>query len=167
MDDTRLEGKHIALLATDGFEDLELTQPLDALRAEGAIVTIISDGGDVITGENDTTIDVDESIEEVDASEFEALLLPGGVKNPDKLRMDETAVIFVRHFFDQHKPVAAICHAPWLLVEQRLQLFDQPRFQYERSEFAARMNGLDMMHLLRYFQFLRARIAEMRKDSTT
>lgn len=117
MDDTRLEGKHIALLATDGFEDSELTQPLDALRAEGAIVTIISDGGDVITGENDTTIDVDESIEEVDASEFEALLLPGGVKNPDKLRMDEAAVIFVRHFFDQHKPVAAICHAPWLLVE--------------------------------------------------
>lgn len=117
MDETTLEGKHIALLATDGFEDTELIQPLEAIRAAGAIVTIISDGGDVITGENDTSIDVDENLEDVETGQFDGLLLPGGVKNPDKLRMNGAAVSFVRNFFEQHKPVAAICHAPWMLVE--------------------------------------------------
>lgn len=98
MDETTLEGKHIALLATDGFEDAELTQPLEAVRTAGAIVTIISDGGDVITGENDTSIDVDENLEDIDVTQFDGLLLPGGVKNPDKLRMNEVAVSFVRSF---------------------------------------------------------------------
>ncbi len=112
-----LDGKHIALLATDGFEDSELTEPLEAVRSAGAKVTIISDGGDVITGKNDTVITVDESVDEVSSGDFDGLLLPGGVANPDKLRTNETAVAFVRDFFDQHKPVAAICHAPWLLVE--------------------------------------------------
>lgn len=117
MDDTPLDGKNIALLATDGFEDSELSQPHDALRAAGANVTVISDGADTITGEHETVIDVDENVAEVDADIFDALVLPGGVKNPDKLRMNEAAVAFVRSFFDQHKPVAAICHAPWLLIE--------------------------------------------------
>lgn len=117
MDDNTLEGKQIALLATDGFEDSELVQPLEVLRAAGATVTIISDGGDVITGEDDTVIDVDETLADIEGVEFDGLLLPGGVKNPDKLRMNESAVAFVRSFFEQHKPVAAICHAPWMLVE--------------------------------------------------
>lgn len=112
-----LQGKHIALLATDGFEDSELTVPLEGVRNAGALVTILSDGGDEITGKNDTTIDVDESVDNVTAEDFDGLLLPGGVANPDVLRMNETAVSFVRDFFEQHKPVAAICHAPWLLVE--------------------------------------------------
>ncbi len=117
MYETSLEGKNIALLATDGFEDSELTQPLEALRAAGATVTIISDGGDVITGENDSSIDVDENVSDTVAAEYNGLLLPGGVKNPDTLRMDKSAVAFVRGFFELHKPVAAICHAPWMLVE--------------------------------------------------
>lgn len=112
-----LDGKHIALLATNGFEDSELTEPLEAVRGAGAKVTIISDGGDEITGKNDTTISVDESVDDVSADDFDGLLLPGGVVNPDTLRMNKTAVAFVRTFFEQHKPVAAICHAPWLLVE--------------------------------------------------
>lgn len=112
-----LDGKRIALLSTNGFEDSELARPLDALRAAGAEVVIISDTDDEITGKNDTTIDVDETVNNVAADEFDGLLLPGGVVNPDTMRMNQTAVSFVRAFFDQHKPVAAICHAPWLLAE--------------------------------------------------
>ncbi len=112
-----LEGKRIALLATDGFEDSELTKPLDAVRGAGATVVIVSDTDEMITGKNGTEIQVDEHAERVNAEAFDGLLLPGGVANPDKLRTNETAVAFVRAFFEQHKPVAAICHAPWLLVE--------------------------------------------------
>ncbi len=112
-----LDGKTIALLATDGFEDSELTQPLDAIRSAGATVTIISENQDEITGKNGTEISVDTTVDEVSAEEFDGLLLPGGLANPDKLRLNTTAVSFVRDFFDQHKPVAAICHAPWLLIE--------------------------------------------------
>ena len=112
-----LEGKHIALLATDGFEDSELTVPLEAIKNAGAQVTVISDGKDEITGKNDTVIDVDENVNDVSAENFDGLLLPGGLQNPDTMRMNEVAVAFVRDFFGQHKPVAAICHAPWLLIE--------------------------------------------------
>lgn len=116
MADT-LNGKKIALLATDGFEDSELNQPLDAVREAGAEVTIISEEAGTITGKNDTEISVDMAVDDADASQFDGLLLPGGVANPDKMRMNKKAVSFVRDFFEQHKPVAAICHAPWLLVE--------------------------------------------------
>ena len=117
MDQT-LEGKTIALLATDGFEDSELTQPLEAVRNAGATVVVVSDDSDDnITGKNDTDIDVDKLVADVSADDFDGLLLPGGVANPDKMRMNDVAISFVRAFFDQHKPVAAICHAPWLLVE--------------------------------------------------
>lgn len=112
-----LDDKRIALLATDGFEDSELTRPLDAIRVAGADVVIISDTDEDITGKDDTTISVDAVVGDVSAEDFDGLLLPGGVANPDRMRMNETAVDFVRDFFEQHKPVAAICHAPWLLVE--------------------------------------------------
>jgi protease I len=115
MSDT-LEGKHIALLATDGFEDSELKEPLNALRDAGATVTIISNKEE-FTGKNGTELNPDMLVDGVLASEYDGLLLPGGVENPDHLRQDETAVSFVRNFFESHKPVAAICHAPWLLVE--------------------------------------------------
>lgn len=112
-----LHGKRIALLATDGFEDSELTKPLDAVRYAGAEVVIISEEMGTITGKNGTEITVEAAVNTVNADDFHGLLLPGGVANPDTLRMNETAVHFVRSFFEQHKPVAAICHAPWLLIE--------------------------------------------------
>lgn len=113
----QLDGKHIALIATDEFEDSELTQPLDALREAGAEVTVISIKPDTITGKNGTKIHVDALVDDVDSSEYHGLVIPGGVGNPDKLRTDEGVVSFVREFFEQHKPVGAICHGPWLLVE--------------------------------------------------
>lgn len=112
-----LQGKTIALLATDGFEDSELTQPLEGVRVAGAAVVVVSIKDGTITGKNGTDIDVDDLVDDVSAEEFDGLLLPGGLANPDVLRTNKTAVAFVRAFFDQHKPVAAICHAPWLLVE--------------------------------------------------
>ena len=112
-----LNGKTIALLATDGFEDSELTKPLEAVRAAGATVVIVSNKTGAITGKDSTTIAVDTIVDDVSASDYDGLLLPGGVANPDIMRMNKTAVAFVRAFFDQHKPVAAICHAPWLLIE--------------------------------------------------
>lgn len=112
-----LDGKRILLLATDGFEDSELTRPLEAVKGAGADVVIVSDTDETIAGKDGTEIDVDELVDNVAADDFDGLLLPGGVANPDKLRMNETAVELVREFFEQHKPVAAICHAPWLLIE--------------------------------------------------
>jgi len=112
-----LDGKRIALLATDGFEDSELTKPLEAVKDAGADVTIISEKTGTFTGKNGTEIEADASVEDVVAADFDGLLLPGGVANPDKLRMNPMAVEFVKRFFDDAKPVAAICHAPWLLIE--------------------------------------------------
>lgn len=114
---SHLEGAKVALVATNGFEDSELAKPLEALREHGADVTIIAPEPGTITGNEGTEIEVDSSIVDVDAAEFDALLLPGGVQNPDLLRVDESVVDFVREFFEGGKPVAAICHAPWLLIE--------------------------------------------------
>jgi len=116
-DKQSLLGKTIALLATNGFEDSELTRPLEAIESAGGTVVVVSEDSDEIVGEHDTSIAADKTVDQVQASEFDGLLLPGGVSNPDKMRMNETAVGFVRDFFAQHKPVAAICHAPWLLAE--------------------------------------------------
>lgn len=112
-----LTGKKIALLATDEFEDSELTKPLEALKNAEADVTIISNKTGSITGKNGTNISVDKTVEEVSIDEYDGLLIPGGVGNPDVMRTEEKAVEFVRDFFASHKPVAAICHGPWLLVE--------------------------------------------------
>ena len=112
-----LDGKRIALLATNGFEDDELTRPMEAVRGAGAEVEVISIKDGTIQGQNGTEINVDKLVTDVDVSDYNGLLLPGGVANPDKLRMDENAVGFVRKFFAAHKPVAAICHAPWMLIE--------------------------------------------------
>lgn len=112
-----LAGKKIALIATNGFEDSELTRPLEAVRGAGAEVTVISEEEGNITGKNGTDVPVDETVDEVEASRFDGLLVPGGVANPDKMRMNEKAVAFVRDFIEQRKPAAVICHGPWLLVE--------------------------------------------------
>ena len=114
---SKLEDTRVAILATDGFEDSELVQPLDRLNKEHASVTIVSLEHGVITGKNGTQIDVAQTVDEVNAEDFASLVLPGGVANPDNLRMNEKAVQFVRDFFEQKKPVSAICHAPWTLIE--------------------------------------------------
>lgn len=113
----KLDQNTIAVLATNGFEDSELTRPVDELKQAGATVTVVSDSSDQITGKDGTSVPVDTALGTVRAADFDGLLLPGGVANPDTMRMNPTAVDFVRDFFDQHKPVAAICHGPWLLVE--------------------------------------------------
>lgn len=112
-----IKGKRVALLATDHFEDSELMRPLEAAENAGAEVVIVSDKKGEITGEHGTSVGVDKILDDVNSDMFDALIIPGGVKNPDILRTNETAVHFVRMFFDQHKPVAAICHGPWLLIE--------------------------------------------------
>lgn len=112
-----LTGKTIALLATNGFEDSELTSPMEAVSDAGADVVVVSATLDDITGKDGTDIAVDQDVNDVSATDFDGLLLPGGVANPDLLRLNDKAVAFVRQFFEQHKPVAAICHAPWMLIE--------------------------------------------------
>lgn len=107
----------ILFIATDGFEDSELVDPLNALKAQGAKVVLASIDKKEIIGDNGAKITADCEIEDVDSKEFDALVLPGGTKNPDRLRMEEQVVYTVKKFVDAGKPVAAICHGPWLLVE--------------------------------------------------
>jgi protease I len=111
----------IAFLATDGVEQVELTKPWDELSSAGFQVELLSNKGDRIQGfhhrDKGDTFPVDRLVGQADPSEFGGLVLPGGVVNPDRLRMDPDAVGFVKSFFDRGTPVAAICHAPWLLVE--------------------------------------------------
>jgi len=112
--------KRIAILATNGFEESELKSPKEAMEKEGFQVDIVSPEAGKIKGWSDgnwsNSYDVDRTLGEVNASEYSALMLPGGVINPDQLRRNEDALIFVRDFFNQKKPVAAICHAPQLLI---------------------------------------------------
>lgn len=117
----KLKGKHVAILATNGVEQSELTAPMEALRNAGASVDLISLDKNGIKAWNEKnwgdTFDVDVEIGDADPDQYDSLVLPGGVMNPDRLRIDTRAVEFVKAFFEQGKPVAAICHAPWLLVE--------------------------------------------------
>ncbi len=118
---SKLSGKKIAILVTDGFEQVELTEPKKALEDEGAETVIVSPKEAEVRGWNHTKwgddFDVDVVISDANADDYDALLLPGGVMNPDKLRLERDCVAFVRAFFDQKKPVAAICHGPWLLID--------------------------------------------------
>ena len=118
---TDLDGKHVLIMATDRFEESELFGPLEILRGRGATVSLASLAMDPILGtvhdEPGKTIVPDLLIGAVDAENYDALLLPGGVGNPDRLRMDPAAVALVRAFAGSGKPVAAICHGPWLLIE--------------------------------------------------
>ncbi len=119
--DKQLSGKTIAFLATDGFEQVELTKPWETIKDAGAEVVLVSlEKGEIQGVHHDEKGDkftVDKTIDEVSASGFDGLVLPGGVFNPDALRINENAVAFIRDFFVQHKPVAAICHGPWTLIE--------------------------------------------------
>jgi len=117
----KLEGKRVAFLATDMVEQVELTEPWKAVRDEGAKVELISLEEGKIQGFNHydkgDEFAVDRTVEEASASDYDALVIPGGVGNPDTMRGDENAVGFVRDFFEQGKPVGVICHGPWMLVE--------------------------------------------------
>jgi protease I len=121
MAENRLDGLRVAILATDGVEQVELTEPRRALQDAGAVTQVVSPRKGAIKAWNHDkwgeTIAVDVELAEVQTEQYDALLLPGGVMNPDKLRMEPDAVRFVRTFYDLGKPIAAICHAPWLLVE--------------------------------------------------
>jgi len=121
MASSELSGKRVAILATDGVEQVELTEPRKALDEAGAKTVVVSQKRGKIKGwQHDhwgDEISVDQELEGANAETFDALLLPGGVMNPDHLRMNKKAVQFVKSFFDAGKPVAAICHGPWLLVE--------------------------------------------------
>ena len=116
-----LQGKKVAILVENGIEQVELTSPKQALEEAGAQTQIISPQRDQVKAWQHTewgdTFPVDVPIENANASDYDALLLPGGVMNPDKLRMNKQAVQFVRDFFEQKKPVASICHGPWTLIE--------------------------------------------------
>jgi protease I len=118
---SQLEGKRIAILATDGFEQVELTEPRKALDHAGAETVVIAPKSGGIRGWNHKewgeSVKVDRTLDQASPQEFDALMLPGGVMNPDHLRMEPKAVSFVREFVSSGKPVAAICHGPWLLVE--------------------------------------------------
>ena len=117
----KLVGKKIAILATDGFEQAELIEPRKALDEAGATTQIVSPAGWKAKGWNKKEwgqeVEIDVALDKANPAEFDALQLPGGVMNPDHLRMNPKAVEFVKHFFETGKPVAAICHAPWMVIE--------------------------------------------------
>jgi protease I len=116
-----LNGLRVAILATDGFEQSELTEPRKALDAAGADTDVVSLKAGKVRGWNHKEwgqdVEVDQVLDNADPNDYDALLLPGGVMNPDSLRMQPKAVAFVKSFFDAQKPVAAICHGPWTVIE--------------------------------------------------
>jgi protease I len=117
----KLQGKRVAILVTDGFEQVEMTEPRHALDKVGAKTVLVTPHSGDVKGWNKTDwgdkFPVDATLDQVRPQQFDALLLPGGVMNPDHLRMNEKAVAFVRAFHEAAKPIAAICHGPWTLIE--------------------------------------------------
>jgi protease I len=117
----KLQGKRVAFLATDMVEQVELTEPWKAVEDAGATPELVSLKEGEIQGfdhyDKADTFKVDRTVEEASADDYDALVIPGGVGNPDTMRMDENAVEFTRQFFEQGKPVGVICHGPWMLVE--------------------------------------------------
>ena len=117
----QLDGKKVAILVTDGFEQVEMTQPREALDEAGAETKIVSLKSGKIQGmhhaDKGDKFDVDLTLDEARPEEFDALMIPGGLMNPDSLRSNVDALEFTRHFFREGKPVAAICHGPWVLID--------------------------------------------------
>ena len=117
----KLDGKKVAILVTDGFEQVEMTKPREALEEAGADTKIISLKSGKIQGmhhaDKGDKFDVDLTLDEARPEQFDALMIPGGLMNPDALRSNDDALEFTRHFFREGKPVAAICHGPWVLID--------------------------------------------------
>ena len=117
MSNQALENKKIAILATDGFEDSELTSPRDAVAEAGATTVVISTESGEIEGKKGEKVTVDQTTTEANAADFDALILPGGTSNADHIRTDEKAVAFVRELTQAGKPVGVICHGGWILTD--------------------------------------------------
>jgi len=121
----RLQGKKVVILATDGFEESVLLKPLEALKKEGAHVEVVWPKSDEIQGFNHMTPDkkvrVDNGLDRAKPDDYDAIVLPGGAQNPDHLRTKAQVQKFVRAFADAGKPLAAICHAPWILIDAGLE----------------------------------------------
>jgi protease I len=119
----RLQGRRVAVVATDGFEQVELQKPVEALREAGAKVEVVSPHGGQIQGYNQfekgDKVQVDREIAQARPEDYDALVLPGGVINPDQLRLAPQAIQFIRSFVEDEKPIAAICHGPWTLINAR------------------------------------------------
>jgi deglycase len=120
MASNRLQGHRVAVLATDGFEQVELEKPVEALRSQGAQVDIVAPKAGEIQGfvhhDKGRPVPVDRDLAHADAAQYDAIVLPGGVINPDQLRLEPKAIEFVRSFAEAGKPIAAICHGPWTLI---------------------------------------------------
>jgi protease I len=121
MSEHNIAGKKVAFLLTDGVEQVELTSPWDAVKQAGGEPTLVAPSAGTVQGfkgtEKGDTFDVDTTVAEANAADFHALVIPGGVVNADHLRVDKEAQAFTRSFFEQHKPVASICHGPWMLID--------------------------------------------------
>lgn len=121
MTKAQLAGKTIAILATDGFEQVELTEPMAALKAAGAEVHVVAPKAGSIQGfkhhDKGDSVPVDRTLSEIDAADYDGLVLPGGVINPDALRLEEAAIDFIRDIVRAETPIAAICHGPWTLID--------------------------------------------------
>jgi protease I len=117
----KLSGKRVAILATDGFEQSELTEPMKALQEAGAKAEIVSPKSGQIQGwkhfDKADFFKVDRTVDQASPDDYDALMLPGGVANPDQLRLNEKAIRFIKAFVDAKKPIAAICHGPWTLID--------------------------------------------------
>jgi len=121
MADTRLQGRRVAILATDGFEEVELVKPLEALREAGALAEVIAPKAGEIQGfrhhDKGGKVPVDRELAQASPEDYDGLVLPGGVINPDQLRLEPEAIAFIRSFVEAAKPIAAICHGPWTLID--------------------------------------------------
>lgn len=145
MTKQQLQGKKIAILAAEGFEQVELTQPRQALTDAGATTEIVSLKAGEIQGLNHIDkgdmVKVDKTVDDVSASDYDGLLLPGGAVNPDTLRLSKPAMAFVKAMYDAGKPIAAICHAPWSLSEtglvDGLKMTSWPSLQHELKQGGA------------------------------
>jgi protease I len=120
MSDSKLAGRKVAVLATDGFEQSELEKPVEALKAAGAQVEVVSPKPGQIQGwehqDKGRAVAVDRDLASAQPTDYDAIVLPGGVMNPDALRLEPKAIDFIRHFVTEQKPVAASCHGPWTLI---------------------------------------------------
>lgn len=141
-----LTGKKVAILIADQFEQVEMSEPRKALDEAGAQTLIVSPNPDKVKGWDGKDwgdeFPVDLALEQANADDFDALLLPGGVKNPDTLRADDNAIRFVRRFFESGKPVAAICHGPWTLINAGV-VRDRKMTSYHTIQLDLRNAGAD------------------------
>lgn len=143
---SQLTGKRVAILAADGFEQSELFEPLEALKAQGATVDVVSPEDGPLQGfehvEKGRQVQVDVGLDDADPGDYDALVVPGGLFNPDTLRANDRALAFARGFFDKGKPVGAICHGPWVLADAGVvgdrELTSVPNIQRDLQNAGAR-----------------------------